>query len=121
MELNKDQLHMLRHMLGINTPWDREPRPHRNYAAVNPGDEKFIELERLGAVENRGRSSISEYDCYVCTEAGKRVAMQSHKDIRHSKAKRRYSKFLSLRDCCPDLTFHGFLTDKKFEEIRKDV
>lgn len=121
MGLTKEQLHTLRHMLGINTPWDRVPKPYRNYAAVNHGDPEFIELERMGLVKNQGRSSISEYDCYVCTEEGKLSAIRSHREIRYSKPRRRYLAFLGLMDCCPDLTFREFLTSQEFRELRENA
>ena len=119
MNLTSDQLHTLRHMLGINTPWDKEPKPYRNYAAVNLGDPKYLELERLGAVKNLGKSSISEYDCYVCTEEGKNAAILSHKTIRYSKSKRRYLAFLKLRDGFSDIDFKQFLSDPYFKEVRE--
>jgi hypothetical protein len=119
MNLSEEQLHTLRHMLGVNTPYDREPRPYRNYAAVNPGDPKYVELERLGAVENCGKTTWSEYDYYRCTEAGKAAAIQSHRNIRYSKSKRRYWKFRDIMDCCPGLTFKEFLTNPEFKEVRR--
>jgi hypothetical protein len=111
-------LSMLRHMLGINTPWHKDPRPHRNYAAATPGDEMFIEMERMGLVENTGRRW--EYDCYICTDAGKEAAMQSYKNIRWSKAKRKYQAFLDLSDCL-DITFKEFLVNPEFAGIRRDA
>jgi len=121
MELTKDQLHTLRHMLGINTPHDRVPDPYRNYAAVVPGDPKFIELERLGVVKNCGRPAFSEYDHYRCTPAGQLAAIESHKEIRRPKPKRRYAAYLALCDCCPDLTFQQFLTAPEFKEVRENA
>jgi len=122
--LTDDQLHTLRHMLGINTPDDRKPRPYRDYAAVNPGDPEFGELERLGAVERINKpvpSWASDYEWYQCTEAGKAAAMASHRKIRKGKPQRVYSAYLSCRDCFPDLTFKEFLTDPEFDEVRKQA
>ena len=122
MELSKDHLHTLRHMLGINTPHDRIPRPYRNYAAISPGDSEFEELERIDVVEKyRSCDPTTQYDWFQCTEAGKLAAMRSHKDIRQTKAQRRYSKFLDLCDCYPDLTFYEFLINPEFAEIREDA
>lgn len=121
MRLTKDQLHMLRHMLGINTPEDRTPRPYRNYAAVNPGDAFFLELEQIGAVEKCHGVPLGQYECYRCTGKGRQAAMKSHKDIRLPRSKRRYKKFLSILDCVPDITFHDFLTDPEYKELRKGV
>jgi hypothetical protein len=51
MNLSAKQLDTLRHMLGINTPNDRIPRPYRNYYAANPGDQEMLKLESLGAIK----------------------------------------------------------------------
>jgi hypothetical protein len=115
------QLHTLRHMLGINTPYASQPRPYRNYAAVVPGDRDFLELEALGLVY---RASVADewaagYDLYRCTQEGIDLAIASHGHIRVSKAKRVYARFLDLRDAIPDLSFRIFLTEETFQEIRK--
>jgi len=115
-----DQLHTLRHMLGINDPSKRVPRPYRNYAAVNPGDPEFIEMARAGLVEiYRARGSGSEYDYYRCTEMGRLAAMRSFRSIRYSAAKRRYIAYLNVSDAVPDLTFRQFLTHPDFAEARR--
>jgi len=115
-ELNTYQLHTLRHMLGINTPEDARPKPYRNYYCANPGEREMHELKRLGMIElydTRG-----DYEWWRCTEAGRLAAMRSHRTIRLSPAKRRYSRFLSVRECCPDITFREFLTDPRYAEAR---
>lgn len=121
--LTEDQLDTLRHMLGINTPYDRIPKPYRNYAAVNPGDPEFLELEKLGMVKKyaSAKPGLTEYDYYRCTEKGRIEAMRSHRNIRKSKAKRRYNKYLEVLDSCPDLTFKEFLTDPSFKESRNEA
>lgn len=123
MNLTKDQLHTLRHMLGINTPDDRIPKPYRNYAAVPPGDNEFAELAALGAVicYRRAGGPGSRYDYFQCTDAGRAAAMKSHRTIRNSRSKRMYSKFLDISDCCADLTFREFLTSPEFAETRRSV
>jgi ectoine hydroxylase-related dioxygenase (phytanoyl-CoA dioxygenase family) len=121
--LSPEQLHTLRHMLGINTPDSRIPEPHRDYAAVNPGDPEFVELERLGAVRcyrRRGEAS-NAYDWYCCTEAGREAAMHSHRLIRRPKKQRVYAKFLDISDVLPDLTFKQFLTDETFRRARAEA
>jgi hypothetical protein len=100
-------------MLGIDRPEMDVPKPYRDYYCANPGDPSMLELERLGAVrqyDNRG-----SYLWYTCTDEGRAAAIASHKTIRYSKAKRRYIKFLDIRECCPDLTFRRFLTDPQFK------
>lgn len=124
MDLTEEQLHTLRHMLGINTPYDRVPRSYRNYAAASPGDEAYLALERLGAVERIPKPVpgwASDYEWFQCTEAGRAVAMASHKAIRKPKGKRVYSKYLDVSDCCPDLTFKEFLTSSEFKEARDNA
>jgi hypothetical protein len=109
-------------MLGINTPEDKEPKPYRNYVAVNPGDGKYIVLERLGLVECYRRSGPStEYDWYKCTDKGTSIALISHKHIRYNKPRRRYLKYLEISDCLPDLTFKEFLTSPDFRETRRRI
>ena len=92
-EINKKQLSTLRHMLGINDPSVKTPRPYRNYAAVTPGDEEFKELQSLGLVKFDGHRG--DYDYFSCTDLGKSLAIKSHKDIRYKKSKRVYIKYLS--------------------------
>lgn len=120
MNLTPAQLHTLRHMLGINTPGDKSPKPYRNYYAAEPGNQELIELERLGAVypfELRQDGSGLKY--YACTRAGIADAIESHKTIRHNKARRVYLRFLDARDAFNDLTFKRFLTDPYFQEARR--
>lgn len=123
MNLSEQQLHTLRHMLGINTPTHRTPRPHRNYATVVPGDQEYVELEELGMVERylKAGERETEYDWYQCTEAGKLEAMRSHKAIRLPKSKRMYSRYLEISDTDHELTFKEFLTHEYFAEARADV
>jgi hypothetical protein len=120
--LTKDQLHTLRHMLGINTPDDRIPKPYRNYAAVNPGDPDFLELEKLGVIKKcaSAKPGVTEYDYYRCTDEGRLAAMRSHRDIRKPKSSRRYSMYLDISDLYPDLTFKEFLTDPYFKDLRNN-
>jgi hypothetical protein len=116
------QLDTLRHMLGINDPLKGRPEPWRNYAAVNPGDPEFLELERLGAVEcYRRQSPHNSYDYYRCTDAGRAAACASHRTMRWSKSKRIYSKFLDVRDALGDVTFKEFLTDPAYAESRRSA
>jgi hypothetical protein len=120
MEPTIEQLHTLRHMLGINDPSKRVPKPYRNYAAVNPGDAEFLAMEAAGLVELYTAADPStSYHWYRCTEAGRLAAMRSFRDIRYSAAKRRYSAFLNVSDAVPDLTFKQFLTLPDFAEARR--
>lgn len=116
-----DQLHTLRHMLGINTPNDRQPVPSRNYAAVTPGDPAFAALEAAGWVERfRATTWPSRYDLFRCTARGQALAMASHRAIRRSAAQRRYSVYLSLRDAL-DVSFREFLTAPEYADARRQA
>ncbi|MCK4817911.1 hypothetical protein KA005_19220 [bacterium] len=114
MDLNAKQLHTLRHMLGINTPNDRVPKPYRNYAAVISGDPEFIKLERLGAIREYQVRIPTHYAWYECTKEGRAMAMKSHRDIRKTKTQRKYTAYLDMTDVYPDLTFKDFLTHPDF-------
>ena len=117
------QLQWLRHMLGIDDPYMRVPTPWRNYAAVNPGDRVFMELEAIGAVERYGAAAeaFGTHHYYRCTEAGTLAAMLSHRTIRKSKSARVYSSYLRISDVLCDLTFHKFLVDPEFAETRRNA
>lgn len=122
MELNSEQLRVLRHMLGIDDPDAREPKPYRNYYAACPGDPAMAALAKTGAVRlARGPVEGFPYDYYVCTDAGTTAAIKSHRAIRKSKSQRVYSAFLSACDCFQDLTFRQFLTDPYFAETRRSA
>ena len=118
----QEQLDTLRHMLGINTPFDRQPKPYRDYAAVVVGDARFAEMASLGLVECYRKSrSENEYDYFRCTETGRAAAMASHRSIRVSKAKRVYWRFLEVSDAIADLSFRDFLVRPEFAEVRRDA
>lgn len=119
MSLTEKQLYTLRHMLGINTPYDRIPKPYRNYACVNPGDPEFVELERLGAIVRYTPKAPTDYWWYTCTDEGKLAAMRSHKTIRKGRKQRVYRMYLHVSDAFPDLTFKEFLTLPDFEDTRR--
>jgi len=111
-----EQLRTMRHMLGIDDPWVREPYPFRDYYCANPGDEKLHTLAKLGGVElyeTRG-----SYEWFRCTDDGRAAALRSHKTIRKSKGARVYSKFCDIRECYPGLTFKAFLTSTEFKDSR---
>ena len=118
-QLTDKQLRILRHMLGINKPNVRAPKPYRNYYCAGKGDEELAALERTGAVECYCRDE--EYDWYRCTEAGKAAAIASHKDIRVPKKKRVYCRYLDTSEAIPGLTFKEFLTSDRFADIRAEA
>lgn len=119
IEMTPAQLDTLRHMLGINTPNDRVPRPYRNYAAVPPGDSEFAALQEANVVEIYKRTPT--YDWYRCTAVGQEIAVRSHLGIRRSSGQRRYSAYIRLRDLFPDLTFREFLVDPRWDRARREA
>ncbi len=119
MQLTKEQLATLRHMLGIETPYDKFPKPYRNYAAVNPGDAECKTLEALGAIEFT--RTVGSLDYYACTDAGRAAAVRSHRDIRVSRSRRRYAKYLEVSDAIADLTFFDFVTKPEYAEARANA
>lgn len=115
-----EHLDMLRHMLGINDPAKRRPEPYRNYAAVEPGNPRFLAMEAAGLVERYKQAGpVSPYDYYRCTETGRLAAMRSFRGIQYNPKRRRYLAFLDLRDCRPDVTFREFLTESEYAEARR--
>lgn len=119
MKLTADQLDTLRHMLGINDPYARLPAPSRDYFCANPDDIELIELASIGAVEKY--SERDSYWWYRCTPEGRAAAMRSHQDIRVSKSKRVYVRFLEISDAYCDLTFKEFITSPEYAESRRNA
>lgn len=114
---SKEQLHILRHMLGINTPEKAKPESYRNFYCGEPGCSEMIDLNAIGCVEFTHH--IAPYSYWRCTEKGKNAAIDSFKSYRHKKSRRVYLSFLRIRDSYPDLTFKDFLTSEEFKYVRK--
>lgn len=116
LDLDVEQLRVLRHMLGIDKPAEANPKPYRDYYCASPDDPTMLELARVGAVE---RYAVQGgYEWYRCTPAGRAAGIASHKTIRYSRDKRRYIRFLDCKDCNQDLTFREFLTHPRYAEAR---
>lgn len=118
-KMTPKQLQILRHMLGIDDPYLRDPKPWRDYFCANPDDMELVELASLGMVEKY--SEHGSYFWYRTTDLGRAAALKSQRAIRHPKARRVYVKFLEISDCFSELTFKEFLTDKQFEETRHNA
>lgn len=100
MEPNEDDLAMLRHMLGLTDRSKRVPTSHRNYAAVNPCDERFVRLVSMGLVEKyRDPETGMRYELYRCTDEGIGFATESAMALRYPKKRRTYIRWLELSDC----------------------
>lgn len=117
--LTSEELRILRHMLGIDKPHVRHPKPYRNYYCANPGDPELHALMAAGAV--RLYSQSGGYESFTCTEAGRIAAVESQRTIRLGKPKRLYRAFLDVSDSWPDLTFKQFLTDPSLRRLRSEV
>jgi len=113
----EDQLHMLRHMLGINVTDRANPNEYRDYAACNPGDERMLALEAAGLVRCYRRATEG-LDWWTTTDTGKSVARKSHRARLMPKKKRVYRAYLRMLDVDPDTTFKQFITDPAFAEAR---
>lgn len=116
MNLTHAQLQTLRHMLGIDNPDAKDPKPYRDYYCASRGDAALTELERLGAV--RRYRQCEHYDWYTTTPEGRAGALASHRTIRHSKSKRVYAAYLDVADVHAGLTFHEFLTSPLYAPAR---
>jgi len=114
--MREDQLKILRHMLGINDPFSKEPKPYRDYYCANKGDAELCALAKIGMVKIY--RTDERYDWYKTTREGRRLAMNSHRSIRKTKSQRVYAKFLDIRDAFNDLTFRDFLTSPQFHRAR---
>lgn len=114
--LTDEHLRILRHMLGIDKPEERDPKPYRDYYCANKGNACLLQMERQGAV--RLYRQCEDYDWYTTTEAGREAAIASHRKIRLPKSKRVYSKYLDIADVHEGLTFREFLTNPAYADAR---
>lgn len=120
-DLTDYQADMLRHMLGINDPYKREPEPYRNHYAASPGSCDMVALERIGLVERvSGPSEMSPYVAYRCTELGRDLAISSYRRIRKPKKERIYRRYRSIADVL-DLTFHEFIASPEYAQARAEA
>lgn len=102
--MTADQIHILQHSLGL----DRDRRvPWRNYYCDADGAPALEALVVLGLMKH-GRTLNEGDRYYIVTDAGIAAALSTLPKPR-SRASRRFSRFLNLRDAIPDLTFREFL------------
>ena len=116
MNLTQTDLEILRHTLGLNT-LEPKSKPYRNYYAADPKDPKIARLCDLGLMEYRSKCGDMFY--FHCTAMGKKAALESMP--KWTKGKRIYRAFLSVRDCCADLTFREFITHPHFAKTREEA
>lgn len=118
--VTEGQLHILRHMLGLNDQQDRRnPEPYRDYYCANAHDVALEKLAHLGMVTRC--SDGGGYWTYCTTERGRYLAMKSARLRRWPKSKRVYAKFLEISECFPDLTFGEFLKADQFADCRRNA
>jgi hypothetical protein len=117
LQLTEEQTRILRHMLGIDKPDERDPKAYRDYYCANPGDPELHALAGLRMVEIYSREG--RYEWFRTTAAGRAAAIASHRTILEPKAKRVYSRYLDVKDALGDLTFREFLTHPQFAETRR--
>ncbi|MBP1153119.1 MULTISPECIES: hypothetical protein [unclassified Methylocaldum] len=115
-KLTEDQLQTLRHMLGIDDPSLRDPKPYRDYYCANRRDQHLQKMAQIGVV--RLYSQQGGYDWYCTTEKGRAAAIESHRRIRYPRRKRVYLKYLDIRDIT-GCTFKQFLTEPEYAECRR--
>lgn len=114
------------HALG--RPVDPMAETYRNHYAVNADSQESDEMAkspfwhdhgragslRMFSVTGLGREALADHlraigdanRLYKVTWAGLDMTV-----VAPSRAKARYSKWLELRDCCPDITFKQFQTE----------
>lgn len=115
--ITDDDIHTLRHSLGIAWVHDKE---FRNYFCDELPSPQMDRLVRAGLMTS-GRFVPGYGDhsmrYFHVTECGRLLARE---DIPvKSRAKRRYERFLDFSDVFPDLTFGEFLTGPEFAEARR--
>lgn len=122
-EVSQLELEILLHSLGLNHEDVREP--YRNYFVAGDGHSDMPLLKSLcdkGLMrrEDRTPGFLEASDgLFLVTDAGRTYALANRpKPKTLSRARRRYSAFLDMKECYPDLTFREFLTEPYFEKDR---
>lgn len=116
-----DLLHTLQHSLGV----DRFGRgeQYRNHFVTGEGSVDHpicMEAVERGLMERWPGTVLTGDDAlFTVTDAGKAwVAENSPKPDRKQRARDKYSRFLDISDCVPDLTFGEFLRrEKEFTRV----
>ena len=111
-----DILHILQHSLGVDQ-FGRGER-YRNHFVTGEGSVDYpicMEAVERGLMHRRsGNALTGGNDLFTVTDAGKAwVGENSPKPDRKQMARDKYSRFLNISDCMPDLTFGEFLRREK--------
>lgn len=116
--LSGARLCLLWHTLGISDPFHPNREPYRNHYVTGEGGsdwDNLMALVRSGHMARYRHALTSEVDwVFVATDLGLQTALATRPRV--SRRKLRYHNFLCIKECCPDLTFHEFLTDRRYEQ-----
>lgn len=109
-------LQILQHSLGVDQ--FGRGNQYRNHFVTGEGSTDHpvcMEAVNRGLMtRHAGNALTGDMDLFYVTEAGKvYVAENSPKPDRKQKNRDRYSRYLSVSDCMPDLTFGDFLKREK--------
>jgi len=116
--LAHNDLGLIHHALGLSDPYRTAP-PYRNHFVAGEGhsdNEGLARLVAAGLMTRRSHPLSGGDFLYTVTDKGINLGMKTRPAI--SSKKRRYRRFLSLLDCCPELTFREFLTSPEFASYR---
>lgn len=107
--MTKQQLQIVQHSLGVDQYGRGEQ--YRNFFCAGGKDEDVCrELIALGYMQQHPTSALSPYFNCSVTESGKAaMRAESPKPPRLTRGQQRYAEWLSMSDCCPDLSFGDYL------------
>ena len=108
-------LSILQHALGVDSFGRGEM--YRNHFVAGPGHSDFdtcMKATHDGLLAHRENEHVVGGHIFTVTLSGKQYVREcSPRPDRKQRAKDRYSRFLDLREVCPDLTFRDFLRKEK--------
>lgn len=117
--LTAEALGILHHALGVSDPYQCDQPPYRNHFVAGQGHDDeplLLQLVQQGLMVVRESKLTGGDALYVVSDRGVDIALKSRPRVPQKKLL--YRRFLSVRDCCPDLTFREFLTSPEFAECR---
>ena len=127
-EAEQPLLHLLHHALGITNPF-YTGEPYRNHFVAGPGHADYENLLRLcqrgwmrpgkPVPEDGGPEDLPlaiEAGLFQVTESGHEVAMATRP--RATRGQLRYRAYLNLLEAGEEVSFHTFLTDPDYQEVR---
>ncbi len=116
--MTSEQMHILRHSLGIRDDWSGNE--YRNYYAT---EQNCPELEALVMTGDMRRGNIipGGLQCYHVTEIGRAKVLSARRDVdeemsKLSKSQRKYRAFLRADS---GLSFIEWLTSDSYADLRR--